>query len=160
MNKNNQKITIKNEKELQKFFNNETLKMKKNSRLVFYGDLKIDYNVLFEGNVKLGKRNEIQKDCMLKNIEIDNNNLIKFSSFIENTNIGNNNIVGPFAFIRNNTNIRNNCIIGAYVEIARSLICDETFISHRAFVGDAKIHKNTIIGAGTVFCNYNFKKKT
>tara|TARA_B100001093_G_C26733823_1_gene973492 strand:- start:564 stop:1160 length:597 start_codon:yes stop_codon:yes gene_type:complete len=160
MKKKNQKIIIKSENELQKFFNNETLMMKKNSKLVFYSDLKINYNVLFEGDVKLGKKNEIHKDCVLKDVKIDNNNLIKTSSLIENTYIGNNNIVGPFAFIRNNTKIKNNCIIGAYVEITRSLVYDKTLVSHRAFVGDAKIHSNTIVGAGAVFCNYNFKKKS
>ena len=160
MNINNQKITIKSENELQNFFNDKSLKMKKNSKLVFYSDLKIDYNILFEGNIKLGKKIEIQKDCTLKNVKIDSNNVIKMSSLIENTCIGKNNIVGPFAYIRNNTKIKNNCIIGAYVEITRSLIYDKTLVSHRAFVGDAKIYSNTIIGAGVVFCNYNFKKKS
>lgn len=160
MKKKYQKIVIKCESELQKFFNNKNLMMKKNSKLVFYSDLKIGCNILFEGNIKLGKKIEVQKDCILKNVKIDNNNLIKMSSLIENTYIGKNNIIGPFAYIRNNTKIKNNCIIGAYVEVTRSLIFDKTLISHRAFVGDAKIYCNTIIGAGTVFCNYNFKKKS
>ena len=160
MNINNRKITIKSENELQNFFNDKSLKMKKNSKLVFYSDLKIDQNILIEGNVKLGKKNKIQKDCLIKNVKMGNNNLIKMSSLIENTNIANDNIVGPFAFLRDGTKIHNNCIIGAYVEITRSLIYNYIFISHRAFVGDAKIYSNTIIGAGAVFCNYNFKKKT
>jgi len=160
MNKKIYKITIKNESVLQKFFNDDSLKMKKNSKFIIYNDLKIGQNVLIEGNVKLGKKNEIQKDCYLKNIKINNFNLIKMSSFIQNTNIGRNNIIGPFAYLRDNTNIKNNCIVGAYVEITRSLINSKTYISHRAFVGDAKIHSNTIVGAGTVFCNYNFKKRS
>ena len=79
------------------------------------------------------------------------------SSFIQNTNIDNSNIIGPFAYLRDNTNIKSNCIVGAYVEVARSLIHNKTYISHRAFIGDAKIGENTIIGAGVVFCNFNFK---
>lgn len=105
----------------------------------------------------MGKKNEIQKDCYLKNVKIKNCNLIKISSFIENTNIDNDNIIGPFAYLRENTNIKRNCIVGAYVEIARSLINSKTYISHRAFIGDAKIGENTIVGAGVVFCNFNFK---
>lgn len=160
MNKNNQKITIKNENELQKFFNDKSLRMKKKSKLVFNRDLKMGQNILIEGNVKIGKKNLIQKDCLIKDVKIGNNNLIKMSSLIENTNIANDNIIGPFAYLRDSSKIYNNCIIGAYVEIARSFIYNYTFISHRAFVGDAKIYSNTIIGAGTVFCNYNFKKKS
>ena len=60
MNKNNQKFTITNENELKKIFDDKTLKMKKNSKITFYGDLKIGQNVLIEGNVILGKKNEIQ----------------------------------------------------------------------------------------------------
>jgi len=157
MNKKINKFIIKNENELQKFFNDKSLKMKKNSKLIFYDDLKIGQNILFEGNIKLGKKNEIQKDCYLKNVKIKNCNLIKISSFIENTNIDNDNIIGPFAYLRENTNIKRNCIVGAYVEIARSLINSKTYISHRAFIGDAKIGENTIVGAGVVFCNFNFK---
>lgn len=157
MNKKINKLIIKNENELQKFFNDNSLKMKKNSKLIFYDDLKIGQNILIEGSINLGKKNEIQKDCYLKNVKIKNFNLIKMSSFIQNTNIDNNNIIGPFAYLRDNTNIKSNCILGAYVEIARSLIHNKTYISHRAFIGDAKIGENTIIGAGVVFCNFNFK---
>ena len=93
MNKKVKKLIIKNENELQKFFNDYSLKMKKNSKLIFYDDLKIGQNVLIEGNVKLGKKNEIQKDCYLKNIKINNFNLIKMSSCIQNTNIDSSNII-------------------------------------------------------------------
>lgn len=79
------------------------------------------------------------------------------SSIIENSKIKNNNIIGPFAYIRENTIIKNSCIIGAYVEITRSFIKNNNLISHRAFMGDAKFEIKNIIGAGTVFCNYNFK---
>ena len=78
------------------------------------------------------------------------------SSLIENTIIGNNNIIGPFAFLRGKTEIKDNCIIAAYVEITRSFINNKTLISHRAFIGDANIGYGSIIGAGVVFCNYNF----
>ena len=157
MNKKVHKFIIKNETDLQKFFNNNSLKMKKNSKLIFYDDLKIGQNILIEGNVKLGIKNEIQKDCYLKNVEIKNFNQIKMCSFIENSKIEKNNIIGPFAYLRDNTFIKNNCIIGAYVEVTRSVINNNTFISHRAFIGDAKISENVIIGAGVVFCNFNFK---
>ena len=156
MNKNIKKLIISKENELKKFFDNETLKMKKNSKLIFYSDLKIGQNVLIEGNVILGKKNEIHKDCFLKDVKTNNNNEIKMSSLIENTTIGNNNIIGPFAFLRGKTKIKNNCIIAAYVEITRSLINNKTLISHRAFIGDANIGDCSIIGAGVVFCNYNF----
>jgi bifunctional UDP-N-acetylglucosamine pyrophosphorylase/glucosamine-1-phosphate N-acetyltransferase len=78
------------------------------------------------------------------------------SSLIENSKIFDQNIIGPFAYIRENTKIENRCIIGAYAEVTRSSIKNRCYASHRVFIGDATINEGTIIGAGTVFCNYNF----
>ena len=152
-----EKIIIKNQKELFNYFKDNTLRIKKNSKLTFLKPLNISSNILFEGNIILGKNNKIGPNCILKNTKLGDNNSIKMSSLIENSKISNQNIIGPFAYIRDNTMIKNKCIVGAYVEVTRSIIQNKTYISHRAFIGDAKIGSKTIIGAGTVFCNYNFK---
>ena len=154
------KIIINSEKMLIEYFQDTSLRMKKNSILSFRSSLKLGSNILFEGKINLGKHNIIGPNCLLNNIKIENNNLIKMSSFIENSKIDNQNIIGPFAYVRDKTKIKNQCIIGAYVEIARSSISNKCYSSHRAFIGDATIDKNTIIGAGTVFCNYNFTSKS
>ena len=151
-----EKIIINSEKKLIEYFQDTSLRMKKNSILSFKGNLKLGSNILFEGKIDLGKNNIVGQNCLLNNTIIGNDNIIKMSSFIENSKINNQNIIGPFAYVRDRTQIKNKCIIGAYVEIARSYLHDKCYASHRAFIGDATINKNTIIGAGTVFCNYNF----
>jgi bifunctional UDP-N-acetylglucosamine pyrophosphorylase/glucosamine-1-phosphate N-acetyltransferase len=148
---------IRSQKVLINYFKDSSLRMKKNTVISFQDNIKLGSNILFEGKIILGKNNKIHSNCILKNVILGDNNLIKMSSYIENTNIKNNNLIGPFAYLRDNTKINNNCIIAAYVEVTRSLINNKTFISHRAFIGDASIGHNTIIGAGVVFCNYNFK---
>ena len=150
------KIIINSQKKLIDYFQDESLKMKKNSVLTFQNNTKLGSNILFIGKVNLGKNNSIGPNCLLNNINMGNDNVIKMSSLIENSKINNQNIVGPFAYIRDKTKIKNKCIIGAYVEVTRSFIKDRCYASHRAFIGDATIYENTIIGAGTVFCNYNF----
>jgi bifunctional UDP-N-acetylglucosamine pyrophosphorylase / glucosamine-1-phosphate N-acetyltransferase len=154
------KNIIRSQVQLINYFKDDSLRMSKNSILSFEKNLKLGSNVLFEGKVNIGKNNKIDSNCNLKNVEIGNNNHIKMSSSINDSNISNNIIVGPFAYIREKTKISKDCIIGAYVEITRSFIQDKTYASHRAFIGDAKIGKRTIIGAGVVFCNYNFNKKS
>lgn len=140
-------------------FQDISLKMKKNTVITFHNNLQLGSNILFEGKINLGKNNKIDSNCNLKNIIIGDNNHIRMSSLINDTKISNNVIVGPFAFIRDKTKIEKNSIIGAYVEVARSYINQNVYASHRAFIGDASIGKNTIIGAGTVFCNFNFISK-
>ena len=149
-------IIILSQKQLIDYFQDESLRMKKNSVISFQHKLKLGQNILFEGKIDLGKNNIIGPNCLLNNVYIGDNNVIKMSSLIENCIINNNNTIGPFAYIRDNTKIKNRCIIGAYAEVTRSSIKNRCYASHRVFIGDATIEEGTIIGAGTVFCNYNF----
>ena len=150
------RIIILSQKQLIDYFQDESLRMKKNSVISFQHKLKLGPNILFEGKIDLGKNNIIGPNCLLNNVYIGDNNVIKMSSLIENCFINNNNTIGPFAYIRDNTEIKNRCIIGAYAEVTRSSIKNRCYASHRVFIGDATIEEGTIIGAGTVFCNYNF----
>jgi bifunctional UDP-N-acetylglucosamine pyrophosphorylase/glucosamine-1-phosphate N-acetyltransferase len=154
------KKIIRSQEQLINHFKDTSLRMGKNSIVIFQNNLKLGSNILFEGKINLGKNNKIDSNCFLKDTKIGDNNHIKMSSSINNCIIFDNIIIGPFAYIRENTNIRNECIIGAYVEITRSTVKKKSYISHRAFIGDAIIGSNTIIGAGTVFCNYSFKSNS
>lgn len=153
---NTRKVIITSQKSLINFFKDDSLRIKSNSKLIFFGNLKLSSYITFEGNIFLGKNNIIGSYSSLKNVKIGNNNVIKMSSLIEDSKIANQNIIGPFAYIRENTKIENRCIIGAYAEVTRSSIKNRCYASHRVFIGDATINEKTIIGAGTVFCNYNF----
>jgi bifunctional UDP-N-acetylglucosamine pyrophosphorylase / glucosamine-1-phosphate N-acetyltransferase len=152
-----QKHIIRTEKQLINYFNDSSLRMKKNTILSFENNLKLGSNILFEGKLKFGKNNKIDSNCILKNVHLGQNNHIKMSSLVTNSIISDNIIIGPFAYIRDKSKIKNNCIIGAYVETTRSVIEKNTYASHRSFIGDADVGKKVIIGAGTVFCNYSFK---
>ena len=154
------KNIIKTQDQLFNFFKDTSLRMLKNTVISFGNNLKLGSNILFDGKINLGKNNKIDSNCTLKDINLGNNNHIKMSSLISNSKISDNVIVGPFAYIREKTNIKKNCIIGAYVEVTRSSIQQNVYASHRAFIGDAKIGKKVIIGAGTVFCNFNFKNNS
>lgn len=151
------KILIDNQSQLRDVFKDNSLNLKKNSKVLIHGKLTLGSNICFEGNNILGKNNIIESNCIFKDITLGNHNTIRMSSYLIKSKIDNNNLIGPYAFIRDKTYIKNFCIIGAYVEITRSLILDDIKASHRAFIGDAKVGRKTIIGAGSVFCNYSFK---
>ena len=154
------KNIIKTQEQLFSFFKDTSLKILKDTVISFGNNLKLGSNILFRGKINLGKNNMIDSNCMLENINLGNNNHIKMSSLISNSKISDNVIIGPFAYIREKTNIHKNCIIGAYAEVTRSTIQQKVYASHRTFIGDAKIGKEVIIGAGAVFCNYSFKNNS
>ena len=111
-------------------------------------DTKIKRGVVIEPHVIIKKGVSIQKDV-----------LIKSHSVLEDCKINSNCSVGPSARIRPKSQIGNNVKIGNYVEIKNSKIGNNTSISHLSYIGDSEVGSNVNIGAGTITCNYDGKKK-
>ncbi|MFQ3307708.1 MAG: bifunctional UDP-N-acetylglucosamine pyrophosphorylase/glucosamine-1-phosphate N-acetyltransferase [Candidatus Midichloriaceae bacterium] len=84
---------------------------------------------------------------------------IKSFSHIEQAEIKKDSVIGPYARIRPNTIIGEDSKIGNFVEIKNSSIMNGVKMGHLSYVGDATIGENVNIGAGTIFCNYDGKKK-
>lgn len=84
---------------------------------------------------------------------------IRSFSYIEGTDIGDGVIVGPFARLRKGTKLRKNSRIGNFVEVKESDIGEDAKINHLSYVGDSFVGKKANIGAGTITCNYDGKKK-
>ncbi len=99
-------------------------------------------NITIKGNVKIKKGSEI-----------------KSFSHIEDSIIGENCVVGPFANMRSGTTLENNVNIGCFVETKNSLFSRSSKAKHLSYIGDASIGKETNIGAGVIFCNYDGKQK-
>ncbi len=66
--------------------------------------------------------------------------------------------VGPFAKCENTT-IGNGVTVGNFVEIKASDIGINTKIKHLSYIGNTQVGQGSNIGAGTVICNYDGKKK-
>lgn len=66
--------------------------------------------------------------------------------------------VGPFAKCENTT-IGDGAIIGNFVETKASDIGINTKIKHLSYIGNTQVGRGSNIGAGTVTCNYDGKKK-
>jgi len=121
--------------------------------------------VILSGRIIIEDYIEFNLQCECKNIylgfgskiinsKIGNQTKVRSYSIIENSSIGDNCTIGPNAFIRDKTHISANSIIGANVEVARSICGENVQVAHFAFLGDAKIDNRVIIGAGVVFSNY------
>ncbi len=67
--------------------------------------------------------------------------------------------IGPFSRIRPTTLLKEGVKIGNFVEVKNSVIMEKTKANHLAYLGDADIGKEVNIGAGTITCNYDGKKK-
>ncbi|XBC40788.1 MAG: bifunctional UDP-N-acetylglucosamine diphosphorylase/glucosamine-1-phosphate N-acetyltransferase GlmU [Buchnera aphidicola (Nurudea yanoniella)] len=123
-------------------------------------NIEIDTGVILEGKVILGKFVKIGPGCIIKNSTIGNNCYIKAYTIIEETIIKNNCVIGPFSHLRNGTILNSYTQIGNFVEIKETLIDCKSKAKHLSYLGNSKIGKQVNIGAGTIFCNYDGKKKS
>ncbi len=116
-------------------------------------------NTYIEGNTSIGRNCIIYPGVRILDSTISDKVSIKDNSLIENCRVSKGSVIGPSAHIRPQSNIGRNVKIGNFVEIKTSNIGDGTKISHLSYVGDALIGQNVNIGAGTITCNYDGRKK-
>jgi len=140
-----QKILQK--KYVNKFINNGVFFSKPETCYLSY-DTQIEADVVIESNVTIKNNTTIKKGS-----------LIKSNSYIEGAVINNFCIIGPSARIRPKSTIGKNSKVGNFVEIKNSIIGNNASISHLSYIGDTKMGKDVNIGAGTITCNYDGKKK-
>jgi bifunctional UDP-N-acetylglucosamine pyrophosphorylase/glucosamine-1-phosphate N-acetyltransferase len=122
----------------------------------------IDPNtVYFSSDTKIGKNVKIEPFVVIgKKVKIGDNVVIKSFSHIEEAVIKNKVEIGPFARIRPGSNLEEGVKIGNFVEVKKSKIEKGSKVNHLSYIGDASIGKNVNIGAGTITCNYDGKKKS
>ena len=116
-------------------------------------------NVHIEGKTIIGKGCTIYPNTRIADSIIGDNVIIKDSTVIESSTIKDSATIGPFAHIRPGSAIGSQTKIGNFVEIKKSVIGNGTKASHLSYLGDAEIGNNVNIGASTITCNYDGKKK-
>ena len=122
-------------------------------------DVSIDVNVILEGSVKLGNGVMIGPNVVIKNSTIGDNTHILANSVIEGAEIAENVNVGPFARIRMGTKLSPHARVGNFVEIKNTMVGSHSKINHLSYIGDATLGNSVNIGAGTITCNFDGKKK-
>lgn len=81
------------------------------------------------------------------------------NSVVVSSRIGCETKVGPFAYLRPGSQIGRHVKIGDFVEIKKSIIGDDTKISHLTYVGDAEVGQRVNLGCGVVVVNYDGREK-
>ena len=122
--------------------------------------LKSPETVFLSNDTKFGKNVIINPYVVIgKKTKIGNNVEILSFTHIENATLESNVNVGPFSRIRPGSFLSKGSRVGNFVEVKKSKIGKNSKINHLSYVGDAVIGKNVNIGAGTITCNYDGKKK-
>ena len=122
--------------------------------------LKTPETVFLSKDTKFGKNVTIHQYVVIgKKVKIGSNVEILPFTHIENATLEENVNVGPFSRIRPGSLLCKGSKIGNFVEIKKSKVGKNSKINHLSYVGDSTIGKNVNIGAWTITCNYDGKKK-
>ena len=141
-------MEVLNQKKLREKFIKSVVKMIGPETIFFSKDTKIGSNVTIEPYVVIGSK-----------VKIGNNVIIKSFSHLESCKIENKVEIGPYARIRPNTILKEGSKVGNFVEVKKSVIGKKSKVNHLTYIGDSKIGKSVNVGAGTITCNYDGKKK-
>lgn len=121
-------------------------------------DTVVHPNTYILGNTTVGEECEIGPMARIENSQIGHRTTVLASQIVE-SRLGDGVRVGPFANLRPGTVVGNGTKIGDFVEVKNSIIEENVSMAHLTYVGDAQVGANTNIGAGTITCNYDGKRK-
>lgn len=122
-------------------------------------DVRIDINVIIEGDCELGNNVEIGAGCIIKNTKIASGTKVQPYSVFDNAVVGEDAQIGPFARLRPGAQLANEVHIGNFVEVKNSSIGLGSKANHFTYLGDAEVGAGSNIGAGTITCNYDGANK-
>lgn len=128
-------------------------------------DVEIGSGTVISAGVQLFKGTKIGTNCfvgpyvVISSSQISDNAKILSHSVVEESVLGVGASAGPFAHLRKNSVLKENAIIGNFVEVKSSTIGTGSKAKHLAYLGDAILGKNVNIGAGTITCNHDGKRK-
>lgn len=122
-------------------------------------DVRIDINVIIEGECEFGDQVEIGAGCIIKNTRIAAGTKVQPYSIFDQAVVGENTQIGPFARLRPGAQLANEVHIGNFVEVKNTRIGFASKANHFTYLGDAEIGEEANIGAGTITCNYDGANK-
>lgn len=121
-------------------------------------DTVIESGVSLKGKTTIGKYCRIGMNTELIESEIADNVSIT-QSVLEYSTVAENADVGPFAHVRPKSTIGENVHLGNFVEVKNAVIGKNTKAGHLSYIGDADVGENVNVGCGSIFVNYDGKKK-
>lgn len=126
--------------------------------LTIASDVVIEPNTRIGGRSKIGPRSVIGPNTQIIASTIGADVRVRDSVITESI-VGDRSSVGPFAHLRNGAELKTSVHIGNYVEVKNATLESEVKASHLTYLGDASVGRATNVGAGTITCNFDGKKK-
>jgi len=109
-------------------------------------------------DTSIGEHCTIGPDAWIDSSTVEDDCRIWYAA-VEGARVRTGSTVGPFAHLRSGADVGPNTRIGNFVEVKASRLRRGVKAGHLAYLGDAEIGEDVNIGAGTITCNFDGKRK-
>ena len=123
-------------------------------------DVEIDIDVILQGSVTIAEGACIGPHVLIENSQIAENVVIHGHCVIKDSVIAAGATIGPFAHIHEGCHVGEKTLIGNFVECKRSHLSDNVRAKHLSYLGDVRCDEGVNVGAGTITCNFDGKRKS
>lgn len=101
----------------------------------------------------------VESHTWLKDSQIGPGSRVRSFSHMEGATLGENCIAGPFARLRPGAVLEEGARVGNFVEMKKARLGAGAKANHLSYLGDAEVGPGANIGAGTITCNYDGRRK-
>ena len=122
-------------------------------------DTVVEPGVFLRGRTRIGEDCRVGAGAVIEDSDIGSAVEIRPYSVIESSRIFDRAVIGPFAHLRPGSEIGKEARVGNFVEVKQSKLEAGVKASHLTYLGDTTIGAGTNVGAGTITCNYDGRKK-
>jgi bifunctional UDP-N-acetylglucosamine pyrophosphorylase / glucosamine-1-phosphate N-acetyltransferase len=123
-------------------------------------DSELGPGVHLRGRTTIGARVTIDAGCVLTDTVVEDGVVVKPYCVFSDSRIGARAQVGPYSHCRPGTALGEDVHLGNFVETKKAVLGKGAKANHLAYLGDAEIGARVNVGAGTITCNYDGKKKS
>ncbi len=122
-------------------------------------DTVIEPCVQLLGKTRIGANCRVGTGSILTDAILEDGVTVKPHSIVSASHLARRARVGPFAHLRDGARLDDGARVGNFVEVKKSRLESGVKAMHLTYLGDARIGRETNIGAGTITCNYDGVKK-
>ena len=116
-------------------------------------------NTQLVGRTRIGGNCLIGPNCLIRDTAIGARCEV-VASVLESATVEEGVSIGPFAHLRRGAHLASGVHVGNFGEVKESYLGPGVKMGHFSYIGDAQIGAGSNIGAGTVTCNFDGKKKS
>jgi bifunctional UDP-N-acetylglucosamine pyrophosphorylase/glucosamine-1-phosphate N-acetyltransferase len=116
-------------------------------------------SVILEGKTQVGKQCQLYPFVHIVDSRVGNGVKILSSTMIERSTIRDEAQVGPFTHLLPKGEVEEGAGVGNFVEMKNTFFGKHSKAGHLTYLGDCRVGGKVNVGAGTITCNYDGRRK-